>query len=261
VVNGKDLLDILAYQKELTDMDKRIQYAFENSKILKWPKQLLSSFGSSEIHYYVLTEPVYQEFSKNVTETVVREGKVSWFPPQLLTPDYILRIEGFSDEARSAFSSLAKEMPDLASILYRFHFKREVDSMNFVSGSLESVANKISRDIDKRNDHLAAIIKGVVDLWDISLSKFILDMMTRSAHQSQFPELRKRGLISYNQFGQQVISRDTQGIPVVAKKEIESMFDMVKNGDMEPKDLKKELDRWGLFDLYQDRFFDLFRRR
>jgi hypothetical protein len=242
-------------------MDKRIQYAFENSEVLKWPKQLLSSFGSSEVHYHVLTEPVYQEFTKGVIETVVREGKVSWYRPQLLTPDYILRIEGFSEEARSAFSSLANEMPDIASILYRFQFKREVDSMNFVSGSLESVADKISRDIDKRGDNLSAVIKGVGDLWDISLSKFILDMMTRSARKSQFPELRKRGLISYNQFGQQVVSKDNSGIPLVAKREIESMFEKVKSGEMEPKDLKRELDRWGLFEIYQDRFFDLFRRR
>lgn len=242
-------------------MDKRIQYAFEHSEILKWPKQLLSSFGSSEIHYHVLTEPVYQEFTKGVTETVVREGKVSWHRPQLLTPGYILRIDGFSDEAKNTFSALANEMPDLASILYRFHFKREVDSMNFVSGNLESVAEKISKDIDKKGDNLSAIIKGVGDLWDISLSKFILDMMTRSARQSQFPELRKRGLISYNQFGQQVVSRDNQGIPLIAKKEIESMFAKVKNGDVEPKDLKYELDKWGLFEIYQDRFFDLFKRR
>ncbi len=242
-------------------MDERIQYAFEHSKILKWPKQLLSSFGSSEVHYHVLTEPVYQEFTQGITETVVREGKVSWFRPQLLTPGYILRIEGFSDEAKKAFSSIADEMPDLASILYRFQFKREVDSMNFVSGNLKSVAEKIARDIDKRGDNLATIIEGVGDLWDISLSKFILDMMTRSAYQSQFPELRKRGLISYNQFGHQVVSRDNQGIPLVAKKEIETMFDMVQHGDMEPKDLKSELDKWGLFELYQDRFFDLFRRR
>lgn len=242
-------------------MDKRIRYAFENSEVLKWPKQLLSSFGSSEVHYHVLTEPVYQEFTKGVTETVVREGKVSWYRPQLLTPDYILRIEGFSDEARKAFSSLANKMPDIASILYRFQFKREVDSMNFVSGNLESVADKVSRDIEKRGDNLSAVIKGVGDLWDISLSKFILDMMTRSARQSQFPELQKRGLISYNQFGQQVVSKDNSGIPIVAKREIESMFEQVKNGEMEPKDLKRELDRWGLFEIYQDRFFDLFKRR
>lgn len=242
------------------DLDKRIQYAFEHSKILKWPKQLLSSFGSSEVHYHVLTEPIYQEFTKGETETVVREGKVSWFRPQLLTPEYILRIEGFSDEAKKALLSVAGGVPDLASILYHFHFKREVDSMNFVTGNIDSVADKISQEIDKRGDNLSAIIKGVGDLWDISLSKFILDMMTKSAQQSQFPELRKRGLISYNRMGYQVISRDNQGIPIVAKREIETMFDMVKNGDMEPKDLKNELDRWGLFEIYQDRFFELFRR-
>ena len=243
------------------DMDERIRYAFKHSKILKWPKQLLSSFGSSEIHYHVLTEPVYQEFAKGEVETVVREGKVSWYRPQLLTPEYILRIEGFSDEAKKALLSIANEMPDLASILYRFNFKREVDSMIFVSGSLESVADKIARDIDKKGDNLSAIVMGVGDLWDISLSKFILDMMSRSAHQSQFPELRKRGLITYNKSGYQVVSRDTQGIPLIAKKEIETMFDKVKHGDMEPRDLKIELDRWGLFEFYQDRFFELFRRR
>ncbi len=242
-------------------MDERIRYAFKHSKILKWPKQLLSSFGSSEIHYHVLTEPVYQEFTKGEVETVVREGKVSWYRPQLLTPEYILRIEGFSDEAKKALLSIANEMPDLASILYRFNFKREVDSMIFVSGSLESVADKIARDIDKKGDNLSAIVMGVGDLWDISLSKFILDMMSRSAHQSQFPELRKRGLITYNKSGYQVVSRDTQGIPLIAKKEIETMFDKVKHGDMEPRDLKIELDRWGLFEFYQDRFFELFRRR
>ena len=46
------------------DMDERIKHAFEHSKVLKWPKQLLSSFGSSEVNYHVLTEPVYQEFTK-----------------------------------------------------------------------------------------------------------------------------------------------------------------------------------------------------
>ncbi len=243
------------------DMDKRIQYAFEHSEILKWPKQLLSSFGSSEVHYHVLTEPVYQEFTKKEEETVIREGKVSWFRPQLLTPEYMLRIEGFSEEAKKTLLSIAGEMPDMASILYHFHFKREVDSMNFVSGSIESVAEKISKEIDERGDNLSTIIKGVGDLWDISLSKFILNMITRSAYQSQFPELRRSGLIRYNTMGYQVISRDAQGVPLIAKKEIETMFDMVKHGDMEPKDLKIELDRWGLFEYYQDRFFELFKRR
>ncbi|HOF02468.1 MAG TPA: hypothetical protein PLT58_00655 [Atribacterota bacterium] len=242
------------------DMDERIKYAFEHSKVLKWPKQLLSSFGSSEVNYHVLTEPVYREFTKGEAETVVREGKVSWYRPQLITPEYILRIEGFSEEAKNTLLAIASEMPDLANILYRFHFKREVDSMSFVSGSIESVADKIAGDIDRRGDNLSAIIRGEGDLWDISLSKFILDMMTRSALQSQFPELRKKGLITYNNLGYQAIARDAQGIPLIAKKEIDTMFDMVRHGDMDPKDLKIELDRWGLFPLYQDRFFDLFKR-
>jgi len=46
-------------------MDERIKYAFEYTKILRRPKQLISTFGSSNIHFYVLTEPVYSEFTKD----------------------------------------------------------------------------------------------------------------------------------------------------------------------------------------------------
>jgi len=42
-------------------MNERIKYAFEYTKILRRPKQLISTFGSSTIHFYVLTEPVYSE--------------------------------------------------------------------------------------------------------------------------------------------------------------------------------------------------------
>jgi len=44
-------------------MDKRIRYAFEHTEILRRPKQLISTFGSSVIHYYVLSEPIYSEFT------------------------------------------------------------------------------------------------------------------------------------------------------------------------------------------------------
>ena len=99
----------------------------------------------------------------------------------------MLRIEGFSEEAKKTLLSIAGEMPDMASILYHFHFKREVDSMNFVSGSIESVAEKISKEIDERGDNLSTIIKGVGDLWDISLSKFILNMIKMCIRDRSMP--------------------------------------------------------------------------
>jgi len=242
-------------------MDERIKYAFEHTEILRRPKQLIATFGSSVIHYYVLTEPVYSEFTKSGPETVVREGKVSWYEPKLLTPTYIFRIEGFSKEAKKAFETLAYEYPDLAGILYRFKVNKELDEMNFVSDTLLAVADKINKEIDKKGDTLCAIIKGVSDLWDVSLSKFILDMMVRSVYLAQIPDFKRKGFVGMNTLGQTMISKDKYGIPLAAREEILNLFNLAEKGEIEPSKLKEELDNWGLFEIYQDRFFNLFRRK
>lgn len=242
-------------------MDERIRYVFEHTEILRRPKQLISTFGSSVIHYYVLTEPVYSEFTKDNLETVVREGKVSWYQPKLLTPSYMFRIEGFSNEARKAFETLASQYPDLAGILYKFKVNKELDEMNFVSGPLLTVAENINNEIDKKGDSLCAVIKGVAGLWDVSLSKFILDMMVRSVYSAQIPDFKRRGFVDVNQIGQAIISKDRYGVPVAAREEIVKLFKLAEKGELEPVKLKEELDNWGLFEYYQDRFFNLFKKR
>lgn len=242
-------------------MDKKIIEAFENTIILRRPKQLISTFGSSTIHYYVLTEPVYAEFTDNKPETVIREGKVSWYKPKLLTPGYIFRIEGFSKEARKALENLAIEYPDVAGILYQFKVSKDFEEMSFVSDSLFKVAENISKEIDRKKDSLSAIIKGVTGLWDISLSKFIIDMMARSVYMAQIPDFQKKGFLNINKMGQATISKDKAGIPLVAREEIEKLFRLVEEGKIDPAKLKTELDNWNCFDYYQDRFFSLFRRK
>ena len=242
-------------------MDERIRYAFEHTEILRRPKQLISTFGSSVIHYYVLSEPAYSEFTKDDLETVVREGRVSWYQPKLLTPGYIFRIEGFSKEAKNAFETLASQYPDLAGILYKFKVNKELDEINFVSGPLLTVAENINNKIDKRGDSLCAIIKGVAGLWDVSLSKFILDMMVRSVYSAQIPDFKNRGFIGVNQIGQAIISKDRYGVPLAAREEIEKLFKLVQKGELEAIKLKEELDNWGLFEYYQDRFFNLFKKK
>ena len=242
------------------NIDERIKYAFEHTEILRRPKQLISTFGSSIIHYYVLTEPVYSEFTRDNLETVVREGKVSWYQPKLLTSTYMLRIEGFSREAKNAFEILASQYPDLAGILYKFKVNKELDEMNFVSGPLLAVAENINNKIDKKGDSLCAVIKGVSGLWDVSLSKFILDMMARSLYSAQIPDFTNRGFVGTNQIGQAIITKDRHGVPVAAREEIERLFNLTKKGELEPIKLKEELDNWGLFEQYQDRFFSLFKK-
>jgi len=47
--------------------DERIKYAIKHTEILRLPKQTLSTFGMTNIYYYLVTEPVYSEFTKDVS--------------------------------------------------------------------------------------------------------------------------------------------------------------------------------------------------
>jgi len=133
--------------------------------------------------------------------------------------------------------------------------------MNFVSGPLLAVAENINNEINKKGDSLCTVIKGVAGLWDVSLSKFILDMMSRSVYSAQIPDFTNRGFLGRNKIGQATITKDSHGVPVAAREEIEKLFKLVKKGELEPVKLKEELDNWGLFEYYQDRFFSLFKKR
>ena len=51
------------------------------------------------------------------------------------------------------------------------------------------------------------------------------------------------------------------GVPVEARLRIEEMFSAVIKGDAEPENLRDELERWGLFAEYQDRFINIFKKK
>ncbi len=246
----------------IMNLEEKIKQVMENTEIIKPPEKLLASFDSTTIHYYMLTVPLYLEFEGKSpeTETVIREGRITWQRPKVITPSYMLRVEGFSGEARKAFEMLAEEDTDLAMILYGLRLSRDFEKMDIVSNSLASVAGNISSDIEKKRDPYSAIIKGVDEFWDVSLSKFIQEIVAKSAHYSQLPDLLRNSTVQVGGGGFPVITRDRMGYPVIAKNEIEILFRLFEKGEIEPLDLKQELDRWGMFEQYQDRFFKYFKK-
>jgi len=228
--------------------DEKIKYAVKHTEILKPPKQSLATFGTTDIHYYLVTEPVYTEVVENVTETVVREGRVTAQRPRIVTPYYLSHLEGFSQDAKRYFDALIKTHGSNAPGLF-YIYKNEPKELTIVSDNLLSVVDKLSSEIDKRGDPLTSIIKGEDELWDVSLMKFIYEI-TRSSLQNNLLQMKSRGLLDV----------DSSGIPVDARVRIEEFFKKILTGDCEPSELKEELDRWGLFEEYQDRFFDIFKK-
>lgn len=227
--------------------DERIGNAVRKTEILRLPKQNLATFGTTNIYYYLVTEPVYSEFMKSATEeTVVREGRVIAEKPKIVTPYYLSRLEGFSLSARKYFEMLCNTHGAHAPGLF-YTYRNEPKELNIISDNLLSVVGKINADIDRRADPLAAIIRGEDEMWDVSLMKFIYDI-TRSSLPDNLSQLGSRGLLDI----------DSRGVPADTRIRINQMFGMASKGEIEPRKLKEELDRWNLFDEYQDRFFALF---
>jgi len=229
--------------------DKRISYAVKHTEILRAPKQSLATFGTTNIYYYLVTEPAYSELVQDVTETVIREGRVVAEKPRIVTPYYLTRFEGFSPDAKRYFDMLLRtHSANTAGIFYTY--KNEPTELTIVSDNLPSVVSKLNDKIDKHGNPLTSIIKGEDELWDVSLMKFIYEM-TRSSLQNNLLQMGARGLLDI----------DTNGIPVDARVRIEQFFREVTKGEREPSELKEELERWSLFEEYEDRFFNIFKKR
>jgi hypothetical protein len=229
--------------------DERIREAVRQTEILRPPKRSLATFGTTNIYYYLVTEPVYSELIKTAAETVIREGRVIAERPKIVTPFYLSRLEGFSLEARQYFDSLVKTYGANAPGLF-YTYKNEPKELSIVSDNLLAVVAKLNDDIDRRGDPLTSIIRGQDELWDVSLMKFIYEM-TRSSLPDNISQLETRGLLDV----------DASGIPADTRIRINELFKMVERGELEPSELKKELDRWGLFEEYEDRFFAIFKKR
>ncbi|MFC1874526.1 hypothetical protein ACFLYX_04415 [Chloroflexota bacterium] len=229
--------------------DERIRQAVQYTEILRTPKQSLQTFGTTNIYYYLVTEPAYAEMLGTVTETVIREGRVIAERPKIVTPYYLSNVSGFSSEAISYFEDLIREHGAYIRGVF-YAYRNEPKDLTIVSNSLPSVVEKINAELDQKGEPMAAIIKGQDELWDVSLMKFIYGLAGSSV-EDNLRQMGRRGLLNI----------DSAGIPSDARARIEGLFKKVARGEIEPGELKDELDRWGVFGEYEDRFLGLFRKR
>jgi hypothetical protein len=226
---------------------ERVEAAARRTRILRYPRQQLSTFGVTNICYYMVTEPAYSELTGDANETVIRDGRVIADRPKIVTPYYLSRLEGFSYDARKYFDALIQEQgPNTPGLFYTY--RNEPKELNIVSDGWPAVVAKLNREIDEKNDPLAAIIKGEDDLWDVSLLRFIYEI-TRHSLQSNISQLGARGFFN----------RDASGIPAGARARIEELFGQVARGESPAHELERELNHWGIFEEFQDRFFAVIR--
>ncbi len=219
----------------------------DQTVVARPPKQALATFGVTRVTYHLVTATALADDSSAASEAVIRTGTVTANRPQLVTPNYLLNLfDGFEHGQEFAQYLIENYGPSAPGLLYSY--KNELEDTNVVSDSPETVVRRLTDQLDRAGEAYAAVIRGVDHYWDISLAKFIYELTVSSLGQT-IGDLGRRGLLGVD-----------KGMPRAARAQIDQMFAAVAAGQLPAVELKRELDRWGVFDEYEDRFLGMFRR-
>jgi len=221
-------------------------FAVNNTEIVVPPKRHLETFGNTIINYHMVSE-----LMDSVGKVRVREGRMQALRPQIITPSSYstMMLEGFGEQAQQYLEWL-KEHEDTVRILrYGYTLKQEAFSEQVLTDTSEAVLERVKADVAGKKDPFAAVIKGVDDPWDVCLVRLFWAVIQNSA-QANIRELHERRMFEIQ-----------DGIPVGLREEIEKGFHAAAKDAKLVKALGKLLQDNGLFEQYQDRFFNLVQGR
>ncbi len=210
-----------------------------NTKILKMPKRNISTFGTTNMNYYILCC-----IGEN---TRIHEGKVISYRPQIIRPSGISDLfEGFGDIEEEYGDEIFKLLGENVKLM-NYKFKNMPASVSESTLSVNEVFEKINSKLEKKEDKLSAIVEADEDTWRISVMKFIVEMTLRSA-KGNIAELNEKGLFP-----------DESGIPQNVRNKIEYLFKAAEKDMKKREELGTLLKNFKLFSEYEDRFFKLFK--
>ena len=221
-------------------------YAVNNTEILQMPTRHLETFGATMVNYHLVSEPM-----DSVGQTRIREGRMQTAQPQIITPQAYSEtlLEGFGEEANKYVEWLREHEQNMKILQYGYTLKQESFSEHTVTKSKESVIAEIQADLEQRDDHMSALVDGVDDPWDVCLIELFWEIVQESAHTNV------QQLVKHNMFD------NSSGIPSGIRQEIERCFLEASRDASKTEILGQKLQKYGLFDDYQDRFFALIKSK
>jgi len=221
-------------------------FAVNNTEIVVPPQRHIETFGNTIINYHMVSE-----LMDAVGKVRVREGRMQALRPQIITPSSYstTMLEGFGEQAQQYLEWL-KEHEDTVRILrYGYTLKQEAFSEQVLTDSSEAVLERVKAEVASKKDPFAAVIKGVDDPWDVCLVRLFWTVIQNSA-QANIRELHERRMFEMQ-----------DGLPSGLRDEVEKAFQAAAKDPGLIKSLGKLLQENGLFDRYQDRFFNLVQGR
>jgi len=217
-----------------------LQLALESIRIVRPPKQHLATFGSTMLHYVLLSTPEGQAQTCRV-----REGTVMADRPQILTPELMKeRFTGFGEEAESYAEHMSRLYgASLRALEYRF--RNDLQSTTLEQAPIKELIERVNGRLDEQKAMRTGLLIGHDTHWSLAVMKFIIDSTLQSL-PSNMQELQDRGMFNPDQ------RREVQ-----VRRHIEKLFVQAAQDKTHIKELGEALRSAGLFGEYEDRFFGL----
>jgi len=220
-------------------------YAVNHTKVVRAPSRALETFGETRINYRHVAE-----LTDDPGKVRVREGRLEARKPAIITPEAYAQdcLEGFGEQARQYLDFLKQHKESVRILQYGYRLSQEAFSEQVVTDSLEAVTGRVVADVVETNDAFAAVIQGVDDPWDVSLVHFFWLHVNASApvNVREFEDARRRAEMDL--------------LDPRLQNEVEAAFAKAQTDPRLVQELGAFLQRKGVFERYQDRFFKLVRR-
>ena len=168
-----------------------IQWALETTSVLYEPDRRIDTFGNTRFEFQLLSE-----LMDSVGQVRIRSGEVEANRPTIIRPEAYQQVEfeGFGDDARRFYEWLQVNGKGLAFLKYGFQFRRGEVREELVHESLEQVRSRVLDDARRIGNPMRVVIQGVDDAWEISVLRFICEMVEKSQEINEF-DFRRKGLL------------------------------------------------------------------
>lgn len=215
-------------------------YAARQTRIVYMPHKLLETFGESAVNYRLLSQVEDGRLR-------LRTGIVKAARPRIITPHFFARqaLENFGEDARKYFEDVLSRKEGAGIIQYGLGFAKEDRTEEIIGGEIAEVSEQIAKEAQDNISEIRGVIVGNDKYWEISLLFFIKALVAQSAPVNA-REMAGRGLFAIR-----------NGVPMAIHNEIEQDFANAVTKEQADK-LGSKLRDYGLFDEYEDRFFNLY---
>ncbi|MDP6491001.1 MAG: hypothetical protein QGH42_11095 [Kiritimatiellia bacterium] len=221
-------------------------YAVNNTEIILMPGRHLETFGATVLNYRLISEMM-----DSVNQIRVREGRIQAHQPHIITPEAYSEtiLEGFGEQAENYVNWLKQHEQDIRILQYGYTLKQEAFSEHIITDNIKNVVERIKGEVEAGDHTHTAVVQGVDDPWDVCLVKLFWEVIRQSAAPN-IRELQKRRMFE-----------DDRGVPRGVRNEIEAAFSTAARDPSLIEALAHTLQRYNLFEDYEDRFFSLVRGR